>query len=89
MNKGDGEDLLNILYKIGLLTDYWVAVASAFEGNEGDDESVDDESVDDDDDSFIMLESDWDDELEFSTYFDFENEDEIELDSEGRIESRF
>lgn len=59
MHKDDGEVLLIILYKIGVLTELDAAVRRAKEGNESDDE------------------------IEFSDYFDFD--DDIELDSEGRI----
>ena len=37
MNKGDGEDLLSVLYKIWLLTDYVDAVAEAEEDSESHD----------------------------------------------------
>ena len=70
MNKDDGEVLLTLLYTIGMLTKYLDTVARPKEDKESDD----DESVE----SIAG-------EIEFYDYFDFDFEEDVELDSEGRI----
>ena len=69
MNNSEGEVLLIILYKTGVLSEYLDAVAA---GDDDDEDDEDDESV------TVYIRR-----TEFSYHFDFR--EDVELDSDGRI----